>query len=261
MNYFLPDHVVLQWRTAAREDIPTPNTNEIVVFSSFFQHGFGLPACDFLCGFLDHYKIELVHLNPNSILQIAVFVHLYEAFLGISHNFPLLKNYLFLKYQLSAANQKVIGGVGLQTRPRAGFLELPMKTSLRGWHMTWFYYENHEPVLPLFVGRLAEFQGTWSEEPTLELPQVAALTNKVNTLKEPCLIGVYVAAHWLARRVVPLKKQVHPYWEYSGTQDPARETNEKITSEHLVKLLEECNVLSDDAIICVQSCLLVSPLS
>jgi hypothetical protein len=160
MNYFLPDRVVLQWRTAAGEDIPTPNTNEIVVFSSFFQHGFSLPACDFLCGLLDHYKIELVHLNPNSILQIVVFVHLCEAFLGISHNFPLLKNNLFLKYQLSAANQKVIGGVGLQTRPRAGFLELPMKTSLRGWHRTWFYYENHEPVLPLFVGRLAEFQGT-----------------------------------------------------------------------------------------------------
>jgi hypothetical protein len=48
-----------------------------------------------------------------------------------------------------------------------------------------------------------------------------------------------VAAHWLACRVVPLKKQVQPCWEYSGTQDPARETNEKITLEHLVKLLEE----------------------
>jgi hypothetical protein len=45
-NHFLLDRVVLQWRPAAREDIPTPNTNEIVVFSSFFQRGFGLPACN-----------------------------------------------------------------------------------------------------------------------------------------------------------------------------------------------------------------------
>jgi hypothetical protein len=74
---------VLQWRPAAREDIPTPNTNEIVVFSSFFQCGFGLPACDFFHGLLDHYKIKLVHLNPSVILQIAVFVHLCEAFLGV----------------------------------------------------------------------------------------------------------------------------------------------------------------------------------
>jgi hypothetical protein len=31
-NHFLPDRVVLQWRPAAGEDIPTPNTEEIVVF-------------------------------------------------------------------------------------------------------------------------------------------------------------------------------------------------------------------------------------
>jgi hypothetical protein len=96
-NCFLPDCAVLQWHPAAGEDIPTPNTNEIVVFSSF-QHGFGLPACNFLRGLLQHYQIELVHLNPNSILQIAVFVHLCEAFHGIPPNFALFKNYFFLKY-------------------------------------------------------------------------------------------------------------------------------------------------------------------
>jgi hypothetical protein len=68
VSSFLLDWVMLQWRLAAGEDIPTPNTNKIVVFSSFFQRGFGLPACDFFRGLLDHYKIELVHLNPNSIL-------------------------------------------------------------------------------------------------------------------------------------------------------------------------------------------------
>jgi hypothetical protein len=41
-SYFLPDREVLQWCPAADEDIPTPNTNEIMVFTSFFQYGFGL---------------------------------------------------------------------------------------------------------------------------------------------------------------------------------------------------------------------------
>jgi hypothetical protein len=151
-NHFLPDRAVLQLRPTVGEDIPTPNTNEIMEFSSFFQRGFGLPACDFFCGLLDHYKIKLVHLNPNYVLQIAIFVHLYEVFLGIPPNFALFKNYFFLKYQPSAANQKVIGGVGLQTRPSAHFLNLPLKNSLQGWHRTWFYCENHEPSLPSFVG-------------------------------------------------------------------------------------------------------------
>jgi hypothetical protein len=48
-----------------------------------------------------------------------------------------------------------------------------------------------------------------------------------------------MAAHWLARSVIPLKKQVHPGWEYSGPQDPTRETTEKIGPNHLVKLLDE----------------------
>jgi hypothetical protein len=35
-DHFLPYRVVLQWRPATGEDLPTPHTNEIVVFSSFF---------------------------------------------------------------------------------------------------------------------------------------------------------------------------------------------------------------------------------
>jgi hypothetical protein len=159
-SHLFLEHEVLQWWPAASKDIPTLSTNEIVVFASFFQHGFGLPIYDFLRGLLDHYQIELVHLNHNFILQITIFVHLCEAYLGIPPNFPLLKSYFFLKYQPCAANWKVIGGVGLQTHPRASFLDLPLKSSLCGWHGTWFYCDNHEPSLPSFVGRLLEFQGT-----------------------------------------------------------------------------------------------------
>jgi hypothetical protein len=97
-NFFLLDCVMLQWRPAAREYILTPNTNEIMVFSSFFQCVFSLPTCDFLQGLLQHYQIDLVHLNLNSTLQITVFVHLCEAFHGIPPNFPLFKNNFFLKY-------------------------------------------------------------------------------------------------------------------------------------------------------------------
>jgi hypothetical protein len=104
-NHFLPDREVLRWRLANEEDIPTPNTNEIVVLSSFFQHGFGIPTCEFLYGLLHHYEIELVHLNPNPILQIIVFVHLCEAFLDEPPNFTLFKSYFLLKYQPSVDKQ------------------------------------------------------------------------------------------------------------------------------------------------------------
>jgi hypothetical protein len=135
-----------------------------MVFFSFFQQGFGLPTYNLLRGLLQHYQIKLVHLKPNSILQIAIFVHLCEAFLAIPPNFPLFKYYVFLKYQPSTVNRKVIDGISLQTRPNSGFVGLQMKSSLRGWHRTWFYCENHEPSLPPFIGHLPEFQGTWHKE-------------------------------------------------------------------------------------------------
>jgi hypothetical protein len=154
--------------------------------------------------------------------------------------FPLFNGYFFLKYQPSTAKRKVIGGVGLQTRPHTGFLDLIFKSSLRGWHETWFYCENHEPSLPPFVSRLLEFQGTRNEELTpLEATQVAALTDKINLLKEKGLTGMCVAANWLARRVQPLNKNVHLGWEYSDLQDPTQESQEKIIPELLVKHLGE----------------------
>jgi hypothetical protein len=132
-NCFLLDRALLQWRPVKGEGIPTPNTKEILVLAFFFQCGFGLPTCEFLHGLLHHYRIDLVHLNPNSILQIIVFVNLCEAFLIVPPNFPLFNSY-FLKYQLSTNNWKVIGGVGIQTCPHSGFLDFPMKTLLKGWH-------------------------------------------------------------------------------------------------------------------------------
>jgi hypothetical protein len=105
-NHLLPSYAILQWRPANNEDIPTPNTNEIVVLTSFFQRGFGLPYCEFLCSLLHNYKIELVHLNPNPILQIAIFVHLCETYHVVHPNFPLFKHHFFLKYnQVSCHTQ------------------------------------------------------------------------------------------------------------------------------------------------------------
>jgi hypothetical protein len=38
---------------------------------------------------------------------------------------------------------------------------------------------------------------------------------------------------------MPLKKQVHPGWEYSGLEDPTRESTDKIKVSEVLKLLQE----------------------
>jgi hypothetical protein len=68
---------------------------------------------------------------------------------------------------------------------------------------------------------------------------VVALIDKVNLVKDKGLTSPCVAAHWLAHRVQPLKKQVQPGWEYSRSQNPTQETQEKITPEVLTKHMGE----------------------
>jgi hypothetical protein len=65
----------VEWRAAAGEDFSSEDVKEQVVFGSFFERGFNLPAGDFFCGLLYYYRMELVHLVPNSITVVSTFIH------------------------------------------------------------------------------------------------------------------------------------------------------------------------------------------
>ena len=75
--------------------LPFQQSSPTMLSSSFLFSSEGWP-CQLLpfCGLLDFYALNLTHLNPNSVLQIVVFVHLCEAFLGILPHFGLWK-YLY----------------------------------------------------------------------------------------------------------------------------------------------------------------------
>jgi len=87
----LPPKEVANWRVCDKEDdaAPTEDTHEAMVFMPFFIRGLGLPICSFARGMLQFYAINLTHLNPNLILQLSIFIHFCEAFLGIVPHFGL----------------------------------------------------------------------------------------------------------------------------------------------------------------------------
>jgi hypothetical protein len=85
------------WRPSAGEAFPTEGTDEIVIFLVHIERGFGVPADDFLHGVLHFYRIELVHLVPNSITIIATIIHLCEAYLSIAPHFHLWRHFFELK--------------------------------------------------------------------------------------------------------------------------------------------------------------------
>ena len=65
--------VIAGWSSAAGDAWPMEKSpDEVPMFGHFIERGLMLPSSDFFRGFLDFFKLEHVHLNPNSIFQITV---------------------------------------------------------------------------------------------------------------------------------------------------------------------------------------------
>jgi hypothetical protein len=71
------------------EDIPAPLVGFWVMFLAFLLCGFSLPAHKLLHWLLFVYSMQLHQLTPNSLLHIACFITLCEAFLGIDPHWVL----------------------------------------------------------------------------------------------------------------------------------------------------------------------------
>ena len=80
-----------------RDEFPSEDRTETVVFRSFYEMGFTLPTGAFFRGLLFFYGLEVTHLKPNSIAQITIFIHLCEAYLGIAPHFNLWRALYHLK--------------------------------------------------------------------------------------------------------------------------------------------------------------------
>jgi hypothetical protein len=149
--------VAEEWLLPGREELPAPRDGYIISFTHFHERGFGMPPHPLFCGLLHHYKIELQHLNPNGIHQIAPFIVLCEGFLGIEPHFELWRYF----FAVSLVNKRdgstePIGCVGIHLRgPRAReYMAIATMKSNKGWHSWWFYVKNVDAdPLPLFIGR------------------------------------------------------------------------------------------------------------
>ena len=118
---------------------PNPPPNYVVCFLSFLERGFGTPAGRLIRAILHYYREDLHNLNPNSVMQAAVFATVCEGFLGVPAHWNLWLH--LFKADMSAHNE------GGERRPlRAGSCTLQLRqsrshqyiwssmpTSNRGW--------------------------------------------------------------------------------------------------------------------------------
>jgi hypothetical protein len=129
----------VEWKAAVGDEFPTKDVKEHVAFALYFKRGFNLPVEDFFHSLLYYYKLELVHLAPNSITVLSTFIHFCEAYLGISPHF-LLWRYLFCV----KSTGKRSGPVGvvmffLRSGLKSEWIHSDLPDNNSGWRSEWFY--------------------------------------------------------------------------------------------------------------------------
>jgi hypothetical protein len=146
----LPPKELCSWRICHGVTVPTEDTHESVIYVSFLLRGLALPISPFFRGLLDFYRLNLTHLNPNSILQISIYVHLCEAFLGVLPHFGPWKYLYHCRPGMAGGQHQLVGGASLEMcrGRKTDYLEIPLKNSIKGWRLEWFIVENHENSLP-----------------------------------------------------------------------------------------------------------------
>jgi hypothetical protein len=142
----------VEWRAAAGEEFPREDIKEQVVFASFFEHGFNLPVGDFFRGLLYYYRLELVHLVPNSITVVSTFIHFCEAYLGIPLHFLLWRYFFYVKS--TGKRSGPLGAVMFNWRPglKVEWIGTDLPDNTAGWRSEWFYITDQIPGLPRWTG-------------------------------------------------------------------------------------------------------------
>jgi hypothetical protein len=137
---------------------------------------------------------------------------------------------------------QLVCGASLEMRRgrKTEYLDIPLKDSIKGWHLEWFIVENHGNSLPPRSGRQPDVRApSWTESPTdLEIAEARYLLAEVGLLKEKGLTTEAVVADFVFKNIQPLKDRAYPAYLYRGITDSTWVTNIRIPAVDLVSRLE-----------------------
>jgi hypothetical protein len=96
---------------------------EFVLFTSYISYGLVLPISPFFLLLLEEFGLQLQHLTHHSVLQAAIFVHLYEMFIGVAPCTSLFRHFFVLVK--SGKTRDHIGAYYFQMRPDPAIVYIP----------------------------------------------------------------------------------------------------------------------------------------
>jgi hypothetical protein len=165
----------------------------------------------FFQGLLYYYNLELVHLVPNSIIVVSTFIHLGEAYMGISPHF-LLWRYLFC-VNSSGKRSGPVGAImfSLRSGLKAECIDTDLPKNTAGWRSEWFYIVDQLPGLPRRTGHKLVKMNEWDLGlSSRDLGELKAVLELIDDVKKLGVTGAVVARSFCWRMIQPIKDRVHP---------------------------------------------------
>jgi hypothetical protein len=237
----LPPKELCSWRICRGVTVLTEDTHKSVIYIPFLIRSLALPISPFFRGLLYFYHLNLTHLNPNSIPQVSIFVHLCEAFLGILPHFGLWKYLYHCRPGMAGGQHQFVGVqvwrcvVGGKSSTSTSHSRTASKDG--AWNgLSWRITGIPSPR----SGRQPDVRTpSWTESPTdLEVAEVGSLLAEVGLLKEKGLTAEAVVADFVFKNIQPLKDRAYLAYLYRGLADSTRVTNRRIPAVDLVSRLE-----------------------
>jgi len=215
-----------EWIIPRKERRPAPPPNYVVSFVAFHDRGLGVPAGAFLRGTLERVKLELQHLNPNGIQQMAAFEALCEGYLQCEAHADLFAHlFSFSLRRDPEGHPAAIGCAALKAKNDRGGLYLTgnLASSNKGWHTGWFYLRNDAAKpLPQYTGRTFESPPAdwkWGASKT-PIKELNAALDALEAVKARGVDLAEVIGAYLLRGVVPLRLRVLKLYQMTEERAP-----------------------------------------
>jgi hypothetical protein len=177
---------------------------EFVLFISYLSCGLALPISPFFLLLLEELGLQLQHLTPHSILQAAIFAHLWEMFVGVAPCTALFRHFFVLVRSGKAKDH--LGAYYFQTRADWAVAYISSLGGARweNWRTDWVIASteaNDRLALPSDGPRLDRKQ--WRAKPSLA-PKFEPILDRIKSLATSGLTSMHVVGDFIKRRVAPL---------------------------------------------------------
>ena len=144
----------VECRLPGPETSPDLKKGEYVVFLEHFERGFGLPASDFFCSFLNKFGLQPHQLLANAFTTLSAFASFMEGYLGLWPTVEAWSKYFHFRKQVipnpdhpdAPKEMTQCGAATIVPRRGSIFPRIQGLESCRKWQRSFFYVKNTTTV-------------------------------------------------------------------------------------------------------------------